>query len=128
MSKNRKWIAALLAGQFALSQLAIFNDASSIEEFVIAYIWSSIGSLLLGLFLLFKGLSRGWSCVLKGAFYLSTYASIALLAFIAFSGFGQGPSGASGLIWAVFISIYLLVIPIGAMAGHVYCKYQDYRK
>ena len=128
MAKHRNKIVILLVIQFVLSQLAIFHDASSIEEFFIAYIWSSVGSLMLGLVLLYKGLSHGWSCVIKGAFYLLTYTSMALLALLALGGFIQGPSESSGLIWAAFIFMYIILIPVGAMAGHVYCKYQDYAK
>jgi hypothetical protein len=47
-----KFIVTLLMAQFVLSQLMIVRDAASPGDFVQAYLWSSLGSLVAGLILL----------------------------------------------------------------------------
>lgn len=116
-----------MAVQFVLSQLSVFKDAESIEDYIGAYILSSFGSILLGVVLQYKDPSCGKACALKGAFYLSTAISILILAFISLSVLIQGPLGPSALIFASFIGVYFIFVPVGAIAGHIYCKFQEYR-
>ncbi len=125
LSKNRKKALALMAVQFVLSQLAIYCDASGLVDFFGVYFLSSIGSLLFGPILIYKDSK---SCALKGAFYLTTYVSIAMLAFIVYGVFKQGPLGPSGLIFAGMFLINFVLALVGAMVGHVYCRYLENRK
>ena len=111
--------------QFVLSQLSIFKDAVSIEDYIGAYLLSSFGSILLGLVLYCKNPKDGKACALKGAFYLSTTISVLLLASIALGVFIQGPLGPSALIFAGFIGLYFIFVPVGAIAGSIYCSYQQ---
>jgi len=108
-----------------LSQLSISKDAVSIEDYIGAYLLSSFGSILLGMVLYCKNPNYGKACALKGAFYVSTAISVLLLAFITLGVFIQGPLGPSALIFAGFIGLYIVFVPVGAMAGSVYCAYQQ---
>ena len=106
-----------------LSQMSIVGDASSLSDHVLAYLISSLGSLVLAFSLLKINKRTLKARMVTGAFLLFTVASIALLAILSLISVVAGSVGQATLLYVNFLWMYLILIPLGALLGMLYHRY-----
>ena len=123
LEMRSKYISYMLGVQLVLSQMSIVRDASSLSDHVVAYLISSLGSIVLAFSLLKINKRTLKARMVAGAFLLFTVASIALLAILSLISVVPGSVGQAALLYVNFLWMYLMVMPLGAFLGMLYHRY-----
>lgn len=120
-SSKTKYITRPMLAQFFLCLLPIILDASSIGDAIGLYLYISMGTLFFGVLLLYVRLERCWESVLFGAFYSFTVASLVMLVLLNIKVLATGNVAESAVLLLPYAGAYLVLLPVGAVAGLVFC-------